>query len=184
MAETMLSSLESALGKNSVTSIQILPVDIYGNHASSDTFTIGEGIKLAADGGSKIINMSFGSNSDSPFLRDVIAQGEANGIKFIGAKGNEPVTTSFYPAADPGVFAVAAFENGALAPYSNRAPIPSLGAPGTAMVTYGGQMWYETGTSVSAAYMSGIAAGYLDKGNKASGLQDYLFSNFGMQKAK
>jgi hypothetical protein len=184
MAQAILQSLEGTLGKNSATSIQILPVDIYGNQTYSDTFKIGEGIKLAADGGAKIINMSFGSDSDSPFLRDVIAQGEAEGIKFIGAKGNEPVTTSFFPAADPGVFPVAALDNGVLADYSNRAPIPSLAAPGTAMVNYGNQTWYERGTSVSAAYISGIAAGYLDKGNKASGLQNFLFSNYGMPKAK
>ena len=46
--------------------------------------------------------MSLGSEGDSPFLHSVIQDASSKNIVFIGAAGNQPVTTPFYPAAYPG----------------------------------------------------------------------------------
>lgn len=161
MAETMLRSLQA--NTQGSTSVQILPVDVYGNQEESSTWTIANGVTAAYNGGAQIINLSLGSDTDSPMLRDLISQLSDKNVVFIAAKGNTPVTSPFYPAADPDVFPVAALDsNGQLASYSNRAPIPSLAAPGTSVIYYNGQAYYVTGTSPAAATVSGAFAGVMD----------------------
>jgi hypothetical protein len=167
MAETMLRSLQA--NTQGSTSVQILPVDVYGNQEESSTWTIANGVTAAYNGGAQIINLSLGSDADSPMLRDLISQLSDKNIVFIAAKGNTPVTTPFFPAADPNVFPVAALDsNGQLASYSNRDPIPSLAAPGTSVIYYNGQAYYVTGTSPAAAAVSGGFAGYMDANNKTT----------------
>ena len=100
----------------------------------------------------------------------------------IGAAGNSPVTTPFYPAAYPEVMAVTAIDQGQLASYANRGSFVSLGAPGTSVIYYQNVPWYVQGTSASAAYTSGVAAGYLDTThNSSSQAQTFLRSNFGVK---
>jgi hypothetical protein len=163
MAETILRSLEA--NTKGSTSVQILPVDVYGPNETSSTFDVANGVTLAYNGGAQIINLSLGSDVDSPILRDLIKQlSEKNPpIVFFAAKGNQPVTTPFYPAADPNVFPVTALDpSGQLASYANRADIPSIPAPGTSIIYYNGKAYYVTGTSPATAYVSGGFAGLMD----------------------
>lgn len=180
MAETILRSI-AAMTKGS-SSVQILPVDVYGPNASTSTFDVAKGISEAANAGANPISLSLGSDGDSPFLYSLIRDAAAKGIVFIGAAGNSPVTTPFYPAAYPEVMAVTAVDQGQLASYANRGSFVSLGAPGTSVIYLNGQPYYVTGTSVSAAFISGIAAGYLDSThNSISQMQAFLRSNFGVK---
>jgi len=164
MAETMLRSLETITKGN--TSVQILPVDVYGANPSTSTFDVANGIIMAVNGGAKVINLSLGSEGDSPFLRDLIKEVSAKNIALFAAKGNQPVTTAFFPAAYDGVTAVTAVDNGQVAPYANRAEIPAVGAPGTSVVYYNNRPYYVMGTSVSSAFVSGLAGGYMDTTHK------------------
>jgi hypothetical protein len=164
------------------SSVQILPVDVYGPNTSTSTFDVANGITAAYNNGAKIINLSLGSDGDSPFLRDVIQQVSAKNVVLIGAAGNTPVTTAFYPAAYPEVMAVTAIDQGQLASYANRGSFVSLGAPGTSVIYFNNQPWYVQGTSASAAFISGIAAGYMDTThNSVSQMQAFLRSNFGVK---
>jgi hypothetical protein len=167
MAETILRSLEATT--KGTTSVQILPVNVYGSGETTSTFDVANGIVLAYNGGAQVINLSLGSEGDSQTLRDLIQQLSAKGIVFFAAKGNQPVTNPFYPAADPGVTPVTALDNGQLASYANRADIPSVGAPGTSVIYFDGKAYYVMGTSVSTAYVSGMAAGYMDTAHKSAG---------------
>jgi hypothetical protein len=160
MAETMLRSLQSIT--KGTTSVQILPVDVYGPNASTSTFDVANGIATAVNKGANPINLSLGSPGDSPLLHDIITEASGKGIVFLGAAGNEPVTTPFYPAAYPEVLAVTALDQGQLAPYANRGSFVSLGAPGTSIVYYNDRPYYVMGTSASSAYASGWLAGYMD----------------------
>jgi len=184
MAETILRSLEG-ITKGS-TSVQILPVDVYpnasgGGDPSTTTFDVANGIVQAVNGGAKIINLSLGSSSDSPFLRNVIQNVTSLNIALFAAAGNEPVTTPYYPAAYPGVEAVTAIDQGQLAPYANRGRFVSLGAPGTSIIPFGNQAFGVQGTSVSSAFTSGMAAGYLEtSGGSLSQMQSFLNRNFGI----
>jgi hypothetical protein len=180
MAETILRSL-AAMTKGS-SSVQILPVDVYGPNASTSTFDVANGIAQAVNNGATLVNLSLGSDGESPFLHSVIQDASSKNIAFIGAAGNQPVTTPFYPAAYPEVMAVTALDQGQIASYANRGSFVSLGAPGTSVIYFGSQPYYVTGTSASAAFTSGIAAGYMDSThNSASQMQAFLRSNFGVK---
>ncbi|HZR21248.1 MAG TPA: S8 family serine peptidase [Verrucomicrobiae bacterium] len=184
MAETLLRSLESITKGN--TSVQILPVNVYpgggAGDAATSTFDVANGIVQAVNGGAKVINLSLGSSSDSPFLQSVIQDVSKLNVPMFAAAGNEPVTTAFYPAAYPGVKAVTAIDNGQLAPYANRGSFVSLGAPGSSIVPFGNMAFGVQGTSVSSAYTTGLAAGYLEtSGNNVSKMESFLNSNFGVK---
>ncbi len=184
MAETLLRSLQSITQGN--TSVQILPVNVYpgggAGDAATSTFDVANGIVQAVNGGAKVINLSLGSSSDSSFLQSVIQDVSKLNIPMFAAAGNEPVTTPFYPAAYPEVKAVTAIDNGQLASYANRGSFVSLGAPGTSIVPFGSMAYGVQGTSVSSAYTSGLAAGYLESsGDNVSKMESYLNSHFGVK---
>ena len=184
MAETLLRSLQSISQGN--TSVQILPVNVYpgggAGDASTSTFDVANGIVQAVNGGAKVINLSLGSSSDSPFLQSVIQDVSKLNVPMFAAAGNEPVTTPFYPAAYPEVSAVTAIDNGQLAPYASRGSFVSLGAPGNSIVPFGNQAYGVQGTSVSSAYTTGLAAGYLENsGDNVNKMESYLSSNFGVK---
>ncbi len=184
MAETLLRSLQS-ITKGS-TSVQILPVNVYPGGGAGDTatttFDVANGIIQAVNGGAKIINLSLGSSSDSPFLQSVIQDVSKLNVSMFAAAGNEPVATPFYPAAYPGVIAVTAIDNGQLAPYASRGSFVSLGAPGSSIVPFGNLAFGVQGTSVSSAYTSGLAAGYLEtSGGNMAQMQRFLNNNFGVK---
>jgi len=106
-----------------------------------------------------LISLSLGSSADSQVLDSVIEQGEAAGIEFFAAAGNEPVTTPTYPAAIPGVNAVTAVQDGQLASYANDGNFIDMALPGSGVMLLGSQAYGMQGTSVSTAYASGVAAG-------------------------
>jgi len=173
----MLSSMQDVT--KGASSVQILPVDVFGPNPSSSSFDIAEGIARAVNGGANIINLSLGSEENSSILQSVIQDAQAKNIVFIGAAGNSGTTSPFYPAAFPGVNSVTAVDNGQLPSYADRGSWVSYGAPGTSIIYFNNQPWSVVGTSASAAYVSGALAGYLDSTH--SGLdqaQAFIRSNF------
>jgi len=163
MAETILRTLQ-ALG-DGTSSVQILPVDVYGPNASTSTFDVALGIALAVNKGANPINLSLGSPADSQLVRDLISQGTQQGITFYVAKGNTPVTTPVYPAADPGAIPVTALDgNGQVAPWANRADLSAVGAPGTVMISFNDQTYVVQGTSPATAIVSATASSLMEKG--------------------
>ncbi len=180
MAETMLGSLQQATGGS--TSVQILPIDVYGSAESTSSFEVALGIVQAVTGGARVINLSLGSPGDNMLLRDVVKSASDAGILLIGAAGNTPVTDPYYPAAYPEVHAVTAIDQGQIASYANRGSFISLGAPGLNLITFGNTAYGVEGTSVSSAILSGLAAGFMDA-NRANTTQAAMFlqGNFGIR---
>ncbi len=184
MAETILRALQNITRGN--TSVQILPVNIYpgggAGDAATTTFDVANGIVEAVNGGAKIINLSLGSPDDSSFLHSVIQDVSKLNIPLFAAAGNKPVAAPFYPAAYSEVTAVTAIDNGQLAPYAGRGSFVSLGAPGTSLIPFGNQTYGVQGTSVSSAFASGFAGGYMDKtGSSVSQMKSFLDANFGVK---
>lgn len=161
MAETILQTLQKVTSGN--TSVQIQPVDVYGNSESTTTFDVANGIVQAVNSGANVLNLSLGSTGDSQILHNTINQVLQQGIPVYAAAGNEPVTTPTYPAAYPGVVAVTATDpSGNIAPYANRGSFITMAAPGDNVVSYDGQNFLVEGTSTSTAFASGMAAGLAD----------------------
>lgn len=160
MAEIILNSLRIATGGS--TGTRILPVDVYGRNETATTFDIANGIIRAINStpSPSIINLSLGSYSDSPYLRQVIQRATQLGITVFAAAGNDPVATPFMPAAWPEVISVTASDGpGQLAGYANFANSVDMMAPGTGIVYSGGQAYAVSGTSSASAYAAGLAAG-------------------------
>ncbi len=158
MAYTILAAI--AQQSPGGTSVQILPVDVYGASPNATTWNVALGIQQAVDAGANVLNLSLGGPNDSPILANVLQQAVAAGIPVYAAAGNQPVTTPMYPAADKGVISVTALQQpGQLAPYADYGPWVQLALPGASVVFFNGQAWGVQGTSVSTAYASGIFSG-------------------------
>jgi thermitase len=157
MAETILRAM--GIAGQGASSAQILPVDVYGSSASTTSWNVALGIQAAVNGGATVLNLSLGSSGDSSILDLMVQQAVGDGILIFAAAGNQPVSTPTYPAADSGVMAVTATQNGQIASYANYGSFVDLAAPGTSIVYLGSQPWLVQGTSVSSAYMTGIATG-------------------------
>ena len=161
MAETILRSLEGVT-KGS-TSVQILPVDVYGSGVETTTWNVANGITQAVNNGATVINLSLGGTTGSSMLQDLIAQVSDRGIPIFAAAGNEPVTTPFYPAAYPTVIAVTGGDQNGISSYANRGSFVDVVAPDAAIVTFDNRQYYVVGTSAASAFTAGVAAGLADK---------------------
>ncbi len=157
MLETMLNGLAAV---TSESSIRVLPVDVYGDREMTTTYDVAMGVYRAVNAGATIINLSLGSEGDSPFLEQVIKSASDQGVIFFAAAGNDPGTTPTFPAAYPEVTAVTAGDrSGRVAYYANSGDFVDLVAPGTTLINYRGMPYYVLGTSASSAYTTGLAAG-------------------------
>jgi hypothetical protein len=159
MAATFLRGLSELAGESEGTSVRVLPVDVYGDRPSATTFDIALGIHAAISRGADIVNLSLGGDEESPFLRDLIRAGREQGVVFLAAAGNEPVTAPTFPAAYPEVIAVTALNRrGEVAPYANYGGFVDVGAPGVSYVSFWGQPYVVVGTSPATANASALAA--------------------------
>jgi hypothetical protein len=157
MAQTILRAVSQQSTKSSV---RILPVNVYGNSETAQSWNVALGVQAAVDGGASVLNMSLAGTTDDAVLNDIINQALAKGIVIFAAAGNQPVNTPNYPAAIPGVNAVTALgAPGQLASYANYGNFVEMALPGDSVVYMGSQPWVVQGTSSSTAYASGIAAG-------------------------
>jgi len=163
MWETILRGLSAGLESGSGSSVRVLPVDVYGNNSSTTTYEVAEGIVRAMEAGASIINLSLGSDGDTPYLHEIIREGQKAGRVFVASAGNEPVTTPTYPAAYPEVIAVTAGDGrGGIASYANQGDFVDIVAPGTSLILFNGQSWRVSGTSPAAAGVAGLIAGTAD----------------------
>ena len=160
MAETILRGLSASLDDSQVTSVKILPVDVYGDSNNTSTFDVARGIQSAIEGGADIISLSLGSDHQNNLLKSVIQAGSKEGILFLAAAGNEPTGLPVYPAAQSEVVGVTALNrNGKrVASYANNANFVEVAAPGVGVTVLNNQTYFGTGTSFSTAYTAGVAA--------------------------
>lgn len=159
MFETILRGMEASLepGEREL-SVRVLPVDIYGNSDTTTTFQVAAAIAEAVNAGATTLNLSFGGQDSSSLVQDLIRESRALGVSFYGAAGNEPVETPTYPAAYDEVVAVTAADaRGDLAAYANRGAFVDVIAPGSNIVSFAGGSFVTSGTSVAAAFLSGVA---------------------------
>jgi len=96
---------------------------VCGTNGSCWSDDIAMAIKVAADQGANIINLSLGSDSESSLIAEAVSYAIDKDVLIIAAAGNDgPELGSIdYPAANPGVVAVGAFDvNNDIAEWSSR----------------------------------------------------------------
>lgn len=135
--------------------------DPTGKSAEATTFNIIRAIDWSVTQRARIVNMSFAGPAD-PGIHRMLEAAHKKNIVLIAAAGNAGAKSPpLYPAADPNVIAVTATDaNDQLFQGSNRGRHVAVAAPGVDVLIAVPNGGYEvsTGTSFSAAEVSGIAA--------------------------
>lgn len=129
--------------------------------AQGSTFSVLKGLDWAAEHHAQIINMSFAGPAD-PALQRALEAAHDRGMVLIAAAGNAGAESPpLYPAAYRYVIAVSATDaDNHLLEQSNRGDQIALAAPGKDVLVAlpGGTYEVSSGTSYSAAEVSGVAA--------------------------
>ena len=134
--------------------------------AESTSYVILKGLNYAAEHGAQIINMSFAGPKD-PLIERGVAATASRGILMVAAAGNAGAKSPpLYPAANPNVIAVSGTDaQEKLFAASNRGVHIAIAAPGVDIFLPAPDEKYQitSGTSFSAAYVSGVAALMLER---------------------
>jgi subtilisin family serine protease len=129
--------------------------------AESTSFIILKSLDYALAKSAQIINMSFAGPHD-PAMERGLAVAAAKGIVLVAAAGNAGAKSPpLYPAADRNVIAVSATDQSdKLFAQSNRGSYVAIAAPGVDILSPApdGKYQISSGTSLSAAFVSGVAA--------------------------
>jgi hypothetical protein len=148
---------------------RILAIRAFGaapNGAESTSYVILKGLDYAAAHGAQVVNMSFAGPKDG-LIERAIAATVAKGIVMVAAAGNAgPKSPPLYPAANANVIAVTATDaQDRLFAASNRGSHIAISAPGVDIFLPAPDEKYQmtSGTSFSAAYVSGLAALMLER---------------------
>lgn len=142
---------------------QIYSVKVLDEDNKASVSRIAEGIYKCIDENADIINMSFGTTTDSEILHQAVKAAEDAGILMVAAAGNrgESDKQVEYPAAYPEVLAVGATGTDAeLSGMSSNGEEVEVLAPGENVAVLG--IWDEVnlmdGTSLSTAEVTGAAS--------------------------
>ena len=126
-----------------------------------------KGLDYAVEHGAQIVNMSFAGPKDPMIERGIAATAAARDILLVAAAGNAGAKSPpLYPAANPNVIAVSGTDaQDKLFAASNRGNYIAIAAPGADIFLPAPDEKYQitSGTSFSAAYVSGIAALILER---------------------
>jgi thermitase len=138
----------------------LMNVKVLGDKGSGSYSWIIDGIIWATDNGANIINLSMDGGVDSPELKKAVDYAWDRGVLIVVASGNGGSNIDTFPAGYEHCLAVAATDrNDQRCAYSNYGDWVDVAAPGEAYSTlttnkYGNM----SGTSISAPYVSGLAA--------------------------
>jgi subtilisin family serine protease len=126
---------------------------------------VAEAIVYAADNGARVVNLSLGAAESSQTIEDAVAYARSQDCLLAAVAGNsryqyhpEPI---MYPAALPGVLAVAATTDvDEVWTRSNAGPEMDVAAPGVDVFSANrsGGYYVSTGTSMAVPHVSGVAA--------------------------
>jgi serine protease len=171
---TLAQSTDNLLGvAGTAPGITVLPVQAFLADNTATLEMVAQALHYAVDQEVDIINLSAGSLTDHPGVREACRRAHEAGILVVAAAGNQGWSILDYPAAYPTVLAVGAVTaDGQRAYYSNYGP-ELLMAPGGTLYEDADadghpdavlQQWsdggyrYMAGTSMAAPHVSGVAA--------------------------
>ncbi len=144
----------------------ILNLRAFDNSGNGEEDDAAAAILYAVKMGAKVINMSFGDNSFSYVLRDVLRYAYSKNVVLVGSSGNTNNTELHYPSGYPEVISVgnSTKEDFLTGTYGSTL---DLVAPGTDILTtdLNGKYNEYSGTSFSAPHVSAAAGLILSLGN-------------------
>lgn len=137
--------------------LPILAVKAFDDNGKSSSYDLMRSIHYALSQNAKVINMSWGTETDSQFMKEMTSYAKSKGLVLVASAGNVPSGKSVFPAAYPDVIGVGAMtEDGSIWSQSNYGDFVTLAAPGEASfpVGYKGPPGAYAGTSISGAYVA------------------------------
>jgi subtilisin family serine protease len=139
----------------------IMPVRAFDDNGQADIFMLAKAIRWAASNGAHVINMSWGTRTNSKAIKSAIDFARSRDVLLVASAGNDNTSFPQYPAAYSGVMTTAAtdlFDK--KAGFSNYGSYVFVTAPGMNIFsTYpGGHYSIASGTSFSAPAVAGTAA--------------------------
>ncbi len=147
--------------------IRLMPVKVLPDEGFGTTATLVAGLRYALSNGARVVNMSLNGADRSLALEEAIAAAEAQGVLVVTSAGNDGGdrdSVPSYPAsiASPAVVSVASSNRSGGLGYGSAygAGSVDIAAPGDSILTTEprGRYGLRSGTSFSAAYVSGAAA--------------------------
>jgi subtilisin family serine protease len=154
---TITAGILAAVAPNAM----IMPLRAFDNNGESDIFMIAKAIRYAVNHGAQVINMSFGTPTDSRVLQTAIAYAISHGVTITSSAGNNNTSTPQFPAAYSGVIAAAGTTLADVkATFSNYGASIDIDAPGVNIIApFPGNLYaIVNGTSFSAPIIAGTAA--------------------------
>ncbi len=145
----------------------VVAVKAFDENGYVSAFDFARSIDFAASQKARVMSLSWGSGTDSRFLKDALEYADKLGMVVVAAAGNDPTGEAMYPAAYGTVIGV-----GALAPSGKRWDSSNFGdhvaiyAPGFAGFDTDGDRTADeayAGTSVSTAFVAHLVAGLLSR---------------------
>src|SRR5262245_2190831 len=139
----------------------LMPLRAFDDNGNTDLFTLAKAIRYARRNGAQVLNMSFGTLTDARVLREAIDYAKAGNVLLVASAGNNNTSSPQYPAAYPGVIAVAATDLlDRKTSFSNYGGYVFVDAPGSHIISAlpGGRYGIANGTSFSAPMVAGMAA--------------------------
>lgn len=157
---------------------RVMPVKVLNSFGNGTYENVAAGIVWAVDHGAQVINLSLGGINPSDVLESAVLYAYSNNVLLVASSGNQSSPNVLYPARYPQVVAVGASNMSNLpASFSNYGPQVDLAAPGENIYStwIGNSYQLRTGTSMSAPYVSGLAAvlfGYISGADAVRGVME------------
>ncbi|MYV38647.1 type VII secretion-associated serine protease mycosin [Streptomyces sp. SID1328] len=145
----------------------IIPIRQNDAQNSGDSDSMAKAIDHAVAKGAGVINISQDTTkplSGTSALAEAVRRALAHGVVVVASAGNDGLdgkVKNTYPAAFPGVLAVASSDrNNERAPFSQAGSFVGVAAPGVDILSTvpGGGQCTDNGTSFSAPFVAGVAA--------------------------
>jgi len=144
---------------------RLMPVKVLDANAAGDTGQVAQGVRWAVDHGARVLNVGLAGPVPSDALREAVDYARRRGAVVVAPVASNGTSEVSYPAATPGVIAVAASDraDNRLAA-SNTGDYISVSAPGEQVASTfrfpSGTNGYAVAstTAQAAAHVSGLAA--------------------------
>ena len=163
----IIGALDNTIGMKGVAhGADLYAVKVFDEENTAYLSDVIKGVDWAITNDMDILNLSLGTEENSPLFHGIIQKAYANGILVFAAAGNQGVLNPTgdiveYPARYSEVIAVGAVDQSLKrAPFSSAGPAVDIAAPGVGIYsTYLNNSYLRmSGTSMATPYVAGQAA--------------------------
>lgn len=171
MALVAAGAIQPGGAASSSEGVPLLAIRAFDEQGATSNFALMRAIQYAIEKGARVVNLSWGTETDSRFIADAISYAQSKGVVVVAAAGNKPTGKAVYPAAYPGVVAVSALNaDGTVWNQSNYGNFVTVSAPGSARFPVGheGPPGNYAGTSIASAMVAREVSLYFSRNPKAT----------------